>query len=230
MDTIFAVSTAPGKSGLAVVRISGPDSHELAAQIAGTLPPERQLGLRRLVDSNGEFIDQALVVRFPRGSSFTGEAVAEFHVHGSREVVKSVLGELGRAECARMAMPGEFTRRAVQNGCLDLAQAEGLGDLIQAETKAQLRQAARALEGALGQRVENWRKRLIRCAALLEASIDFADEEVPEDVFPEVLVGVDGLVEDLSSEAGGVAAAERIREGFEVAIVGPAEQRKIDAA
>ena len=148
------------------------------------------------------------------------------HLHGGREVVKSVLRELSRAERARMAVPGEFTRRAVQNGCMDLSQAEGLGDLIQAETKAQLRQAARALEGALGERVEVWRKTLIRCASLLEASIDFADEEVPSDVFPEVMAGLDSLVEDLTSEAEGVSAAERIREGFEVAIVGPPNSGK----
>ena len=220
MDTIFAVSTAPGKAGIAVVRISGPESHKLTTGLAGKLPLARQLGLRRLETVNGEFIDQALVACFPEGASFTGEAMVELHLHGSREVVKSVLEELGRADRARMAMPGEFTRRAVQNGCLDIAQAEGLGDLIQAETKAQLQQAARALEGALGKKVENWRKALIRSAAFLEASIDFADEEIPEGVIPEVLHGLDGLIAELISEAEGVSAAERIREGFEVAIVG----------
>ena len=221
MDTIFAVSTASGKSGIAVVRVSGPSSHALARELAGSLPPTRKLGLRRLVDRNGEFIDKALVACFPEGSSFTGEAMAEFHLHGSREIVKTVLEELGGSPCSRMALPGEFTRRAVQNGRLDLAQAEGLGDLIQAETKAQLRQAARALEGALGARVENWRSGLIRCAALLEASIDFADEEIPADVFPEVSARLDDLIGELKYESEGVSAAERIREGFEVAIVGP---------
>lgn len=226
MDTIYAVSTAPGISGIAVVRVSGPDSHVLAANISGRLPPVRQLALRRLTDSEGEFIDRAMVACFPEGRSFTGEAMAEFHLHGSREVVKKVLRELGRSDGARLAMPGEFTRRAMQNGRLDLAQAEGLGDLIQAETREQLRQAARALEGALGKRVENWRKSLIHCASLLEASIDFADEEVPANVYPEVLEGLDSLIKDLVSEAEGVSAAERVREGFEVAIVGPPNSGK----
>jgi tRNA modification GTPase len=169
---------------------------------------------------DGELLDEALVLTFARGASFTGEDVVELHVHGGPAVVGAVLRALATQPGLRLAEPGEFTRRALENGVLDLAQVEGLADLIDAETEAQRRQAVRVLSGAVGQKVEGWRRDLIRAAALLEATIDFADEEVPVDVSPEVLSLIDGLMADLGREAAGVAAAERIRDGFEVAIVG----------
>jgi tRNA modification GTPase len=136
-------------------------------------------------------------------------------------VVGAVLRALAEQPGLRLAEPGEFTRRALEHGVLDLAQVEGLADLIDAETEAQRRQAVRVLSGAVGRKVESWRRDLIRAAALLEATIDFADEDVPMDVSPEVLALIDGLTADLRKEAAGVSAAERIRDGFEVAIVGP---------
>jgi tRNA modification GTPase len=219
MDTIYATATARGRSGLAVVRISGPLAHDAAAALAGRLPSVRTAGLRRLV-WDSVLLDEALVLCFAKGASFTGEDVVELHVHGGPAVVGAVLRALAAQPGLRLAEPGEFTRRALENGVLDLAQVEGLADLIDAETEAQRRQAVKVLSGSIGRKVEGWRRDLIRAAALLEATIDFADEEVPVDVSPEVLTLIDGLMADLGREAAGVTAAERIRDGFEVAIVG----------
>ena len=219
MDTIYALATARGKAGVSVVRLSGPKSHAAVIELAGSCPPARVFGLRTLRWEE-EVLDQALVVVFPKGNSFTGEAVAELHLHGSTAVVQSVLKALGSMAMLRMAEPGEFTRRALENGLLDLTQVEGLADLIDAETEAQRRQAFRVLSGAIGQRVEAWRSKLIRASALIEATIDFVDEEVPEDVAPGVLHLIDSVLHELRTEVAGGRAAERIREGFEVAIVG----------
>lgn len=219
MDTIYALATARGRSGLAVVRISGPESFPAGKVLAGRLPPVRTASLRRLT-WNGELLDEALVLTFAEGASFTGETVVELHCHGGPAVVGAVLRALSEQPGLRLAEPGEFTRRALENGVLDLAQVEGLADLIDAETEAQRRQAVRVLSGSVGQKVEGWRRDLIRAGALLEATIDFADEDVPVNVSPEVLGLIDGLMADLGREAAGVAAAERIRDGFEVAIVG----------
>lgn len=219
MDTIYALASARGKAGVAVLRLSGPLAHDAVARLVTALPAPRTAALRRLI-WQGEMLDQALVLLFEAGASFTGEAVAELHLHGSGAVVQAVLRALSSLPGLRLAEPGEFTRRALENGCLDLAQVEGLADLIDAETEAQRRQALRVLSGAIGQRAEGWRARLIRAAALIEATIDFADEDVPVDVRPEVLLLIDAVAAELRDEAGGARAAERIREGFEVAIVG----------
>jgi tRNA modification GTPase len=219
MDTIFAPATARGRAGLAVVRISGPHAFAAAAALCGRLPEPRMAGLRRL-RWNGEVLDESLVVTFLEGASFTGEAVVELQLHGGPAVVAAVLRALSDQLGLRLAEPGEFTRRALENGVLDLTQVEGLADLIDAETEAQRRQALRVLSGSVGARVEGWRRDLVRAAALLEATIDFVDEDVPVDVTPEVLALLDGLLVDLRREAAGVSAAERIRHGFEVVIVG----------
>ncbi|MCX7644654.1 MAG: tRNA uridine-5-carboxymethylaminomethyl(34) synthesis GTPase MnmE [Rhodobacteraceae bacterium] len=220
MDTIFAPATARGRAGLAVVRISGPAAWEAVAALGARLPPARRAALRRLRDRAGEPLDEALVLLFEAGASFTGERVAELHLHGSPATLSAVLRALSAIPGLRPAEAGEFTRRALENGRLDLAQVEGLADLIDAETEAQRRQALRVLEGALGRKAEDWRARLIRAAALIEATIDFAEEEVPSDVAPEVLAILDGLIPELRAEAEGAVAAERIRDGYEVAIVG----------
>jgi tRNA modification GTPase len=220
MDTIFALATARGKAGLSVVRISGPDAKVAAQKLAGDLPDDRQVALRSLRGSDGVILDRALVVPFGKNASFTGDATVELHLHGSQAVVAGVLAVLGEMSGLRMAEPGEFTRRALENDRLDLAQVEGLADLIDAETETQRRQAMRVLTGALGKKAETWRSALIRAAALIEATIDFADEDVPVDVTPDVLTEIDSVLRSLEREIAGVAVAERIRDGFEVAIVG----------
>lgn len=218
MDTIFALASARGKAGVAVVRLSGPLAHAAVGKFCA-LPEPRRAALRRLM-LDGEVLDEALVLLFAAGASFTGEASAELQLHGSTAVVSRVLRALADIDGLRMAEAGEFTRRALENGQLDLTQVEGLADLIDAETEAQRRQAMRVLSGALGQRVEAWRRDIVRAAALIEATIDFADEEVPIDVTPEVAALIAGLLQALRSELAGATAAERVRDGFEVAIVG----------
>ncbi|WP_397541621.1 tRNA uridine-5-carboxymethylaminomethyl(34) synthesis GTPase MnmE [Roseovarius salis] len=220
MDTIFALSTAPGKAGVAVIRVSGPQSHAAVERLCGDVPPERLASLRVLKDEQGHRLDEALVLVFAEGESFTGEKSAEFQVHGSPAGTAAVLDALAVQPGLRPSVAGEFTRRAMENGRLDLARVEGLADLIDAETEAQRRQAMRVFSGDLGKKTERWRTKLIRAAALLEATIDFADEDVPVDVSPEVSELVGSVTSDLIDEIKGVRISERIRAGFEVAIVG----------
>ncbi|MEM1397797.1 MAG: tRNA uridine-5-carboxymethylaminomethyl(34) synthesis GTPase MnmE, partial [Pseudomonadota bacterium] len=221
MDTIYALSTARGKAGVAIVRISGPDALTALEQLAGPAPTFRTASLRKIRAAGRELIDQALVLTFPESGSFTGELVAELHVHGSTAIVTMVLDALSAIGGLRPADAGEFTRRALENDRLDLAQVEGLADLIEAETTAQHKQAMRLFEGALGGMAEGWRRRLLRAAALIEATIDFADEEVPVDLRPEVTALLLELCSEIEREISGSRIAERIRDGFEVAIVGP---------
>jgi tRNA modification GTPase len=220
MDTIYALATARGKAGVAIVRISGPAAHSAVQTLAGDIPEPRRAAVRTL-RSGGDVLDQALVLTFSEGSGFTGECSAELHLHGSTAVARAVLSALSGLPGLRPADPGEFTRRALENDRLDLAQVEGLADLIDAETEIQRKQALRVLSGAIGQRAGIWRLKLIRAAALLEATIDFADEDVPVDVAPEVLQILDVLLTDFRAESAGARIAERVRDGFEVAIVGP---------
>lgn len=221
MDTIYALASARGKAGVAVVRISGPLAFWTVEKLSGSVPKQRHASLRVLKDEQGDVLDEALVLCFEKGASFTGEQSAELQLHGSVAIVKSVLEELSKFDGLRMAEAGEFTRRALENERLDLAQVEGLADLIESETEAQRKQAMRVLSGALGDKASGWRTSLIRAAALIEATIDFADEEVPVDVSPEVLELLAEVMLELEAEVSGVRISERIREGFEVAIVGP---------
>ncbi len=220
MDTIFALASARGKAGVSVIRISGPRAHDAMVRLAGDLPEARKASLRTLHESGGAVLDEALILRFDAGHSFTGEDSGELQVHGSAAVVNAVIRELSQLDGLRLAEPGEFTRRALENDRLDLARVEGLADLIDAETEAQRKQALRVFSGALGEKAEAWRRDLIRAAALIEATIDFADEDVPVDVRPEVETLLEGVIGELSRELEGVGAAERVRDGFEVALVG----------
>jgi tRNA modification GTPase len=219
-DTIFALATAPGKAGVAVIRISGSMAGRAGVALFGKLPKPRFAALRELKDSSGKTLDQALVLYFPERSSFTGEEVLELQLHGSVAVVNAVMRVLSDMDGLRVAEAGEFTRRALENGCLDLAQVEGLADLIDAETEAQRLQALRVFSGDLGKISESWRADLIRAAALIEATIDFADEDVPVDVSPEVADLLDGVIGKLGTEIKGIDTSERIRMGFEIAILG----------
>lgn len=221
MDTIFALASAQGKAGVAVIRVSGPRSKSAAEQLCGCPLQDRGMTLRCLRGSDDNRLDDALVLTFAAPASFTGENVVEFQIHGSVATVNAVLRALSDIDDLRLAEPGEFTRRALENGKLDLAQIEGLADLIEAETEAQRKQAQKVLAGDLGRLADRWRKDLIRAASLLEAVIDFADEDVPVDVTPEVLGLMASVMDDLEKEVSGVGIAERIRTGFEVAIVGP---------
>ena len=220
MDTIFALASAPGKAGISIVRLSGPLAINVAEKLTKSKLKEKQPNLRVIYDSDNHFIDQALILIFRRPYSFTGENVVEFHLHGSSAVVSSVIKLLGNFKGLRSAEAGEFTRCALENGKIDLAQVEGLADLIDAETDAQHKQAARIFNGALGEKTKEWRAKLVKAGALLVATLDFADEEVPEEVTPEVEKLINMVLSDLDKEIIGVQTAERIRSGFEVAIVG----------
>lgn len=220
MDTIFALASAPGKAGISIVRLSGPLAINVAEKLTKSKLKAKQPNLRVIYDSDNHFIDQALILIFRKPYSFTGENVVEFHLHGSSAVVSSVIKLLGNFKGLRSAEAGEFTRCALENGKIDLAQVEGLADLIDAETDAQHKQAARIFNGALGEKTKEWRAKLVKAGALLVATLDFADEEVPEEVTPEVEKLINMVLSDLDKEIIGVQTAERIRSGFEVAIVG----------
>ncbi|SHH61170.1 tRNA uridine-5-carboxymethylaminomethyl(34) synthesis GTPase MnmE [Marivita hallyeonensis] len=221
MDTIFALATVPGKSGVAVVRVSGAQAFE-SCRLFGFEPvPPRRTALRRLVHKDHGFLDEALVLTFAEGASFTGEPVVEFHLHGSIAIAQAVLTCLSDVDGFRTAEPGEFTRRALDNGRLDLTQVEALSDLIDAETEMQRKQALSGFSGRLRDAAETWRTDLIHALSLLEATIDFADEEVPVDVSLDVSALLGRVSNDLDREISGFSIAERVRTGFEVAIVGP---------
>jgi tRNA modification GTPase len=219
-DTIFALSSGRLPAAIAVIRISGPGARQGLVATCGRTPEPRRATLARLRDPlNREMIDEALALWFPGPSSETGEDMVELQVHGGRAIVARVFAVLGRLEGFRMAEAGEFTRRAFENGRLDLTAVEGLADLIYADTEAQRRQAFRQFKGLLGNRAETWRGRLIEALALVEAGIDFSDEgDVPADL----AMRASEIIGPLASEIrqAGAGQGERLREGLRVAIAG----------
>lgn len=219
IDTIFAPATAAGRSAVAVVRLSGPGTDAVVEALAGDLPEPRRASVRQLRDGEGLPIDQALVIRFPGPASYTGEDAAEFHVHGGPAVTRALFEELA-ALGVRLARPGEFTRRAFENGKLDLAQAEGVADLVDAETEQQRKQALDQLGGRLSDVQARWREGLTEALAMFEAAVDFPDEEVPADVAVRARPILQGLVAELDSAANDAERGERVREGFRIALLG----------
>lgn len=218
-DTIFALATAPGRAAVAVMRISGPGSKAALIGLAGEPPPPRQARLRRLRNRGGEGLDESVVLWLPGPESYTGEDSAELQLHGGPAVVDAVssaLAELG----LRLAEPGEFTRRAFENGRLDLTRAEAVADLVDAETEAQRRQALAQLGGALGRRHEAWRAAVLEALTVLEAAIDFPDEDVPADVATRSRPHVELLARELEAALADASRGERVREGFRIALVG----------
>jgi tRNA modification GTPase len=216
---IFALATAPGRSALAVIRISGAGSGEIIRAVAGPLPPPREARLRRMRGPGGETLDQGLAIWMPGPCSYTGEDSAELHLHGGAAVVDAVCDAL-LAAGARPAEPGEFTRRAFENGRLDLAQAEAVADLVDAESEGQRRQALAQLSGALSRRYEAWRETLLEALAGLEAAIDFPDEDLPEDVADHARPHLGRLEADLAAALAEAGRGERVREGFRIALIG----------
>ncbi|KGJ05724.1 tRNA modification GTPase [Paracoccus halophilus] len=219
MDTIFAEATPPGRGGVSVIRLSGALARKTLESLAGPTAEPRKSYLRPLRDGD-DLIDHALVIWFEKGHSFTGEEVAELHLHGA-PVIANRLSAALVSRGLRRAEAGEFTRRAFLNGRMDLAEAEGLADLLSAETESQRKLAMRATDGELGRRTELLRAKLVRAGALIEASIDFADEDVPDEVPDEVF----SLAAEVRSEIDGMLASypatERLRQGYQVAIIGP---------
>ena len=221
-DTIFALSSGQPPTAIAIVRLSGRASGNILVDLAGGVPEPRHASLRTLRDTSGDVLDHALVLWFPSPHSATGEDMAEFHIHGGRAVVDAVLGALGRS-AARLAVPGEFTRRALLNGRLDLEGVEGLSDLLAAETEYQRREALRRADGALGRRLGRWSADLLAIAAQCEAAIDY-DGDVEADE-TRIAFEVMHLLADIDNALARVSA-ERLRNGLRVAIVGPVNSGK----
>ncbi|MGY4510717.1 tRNA uridine-5-carboxymethylaminomethyl(34) synthesis GTPase MnmE [Bradyrhizobium sp. USDA 3650] len=220
-QTIFALSSGRPPSALAVVRVSGPSASLVLTTLAGKLPAPRQASRRLLHDGAGRPIDDSVVLWFPGPGSATGEDVAEFHVHGGRAVLAALFAAISVIPKTRAAEPGEFTRRAFENGKLDLTEAEGLDDLIHADTDRQRRQALRQLQGLLGNRARDWRERIIDASALIEAGIDFSDEgDVPAELMAPAVKAIGALHAEIAEVLAAQGQAERLRDGLVVAIAG----------
>src|SRR5579872_5808402 len=218
-DTIFALATAPGRAGIAIIRVSGPGAAAALRELAGNLPPPRLAQRVRLRDpQSGEALDDGVALYFAAPASFTGEDVAELHLHGSRAVLAAVFAVLGGRRGFRLAEPGEFTKRAFLNGKLDLTEAEAIADLVEAETAAQRRQAMRQLGGEFGRRCEEWRRRLIGAQARLEAEIDFPDEGLPAEQWANARHVLASLRGEIAAELDDDRRGERLRDGVAIAI------------
>ncbi|MCF8473483.1 MAG: tRNA uridine-5-carboxymethylaminomethyl(34) synthesis GTPase MnmE [Emcibacter sp.] len=222
-ETIFALSSGKGRAGVSVIRLSGPKTDATILQLIDreTLPLPRRAHLLWFVDPVTKIrLDQGLLLYFPAPHSFTGEDVAEFHIHGGRAVVTGFLEALSRQTGLRNALPGEFTRRAFDNGKMDLTAAEGLSDLINAETEAQRRQALRLMDGRLGMLYESWRTEIVSAMAYLETNIDFADEDIPDDMVDRTFSLIESLRHKIIEHMGDGFKGERIRDGLQVVILG----------
>jgi tRNA modification GTPase len=220
--TIVALASGSGRAGVAVVRISGPAAGEVLRQLRQSELPPPRLALRSAFrrPSDGDLLDDGLALWFPAPASFTGEDVAELHVHGGPAVIEAVIAACLGVDGVRPAEPGEFARRAFENGKLDLAEAEGLADLVEAETEGQRRQALRQAQGELSQLYERWRAQLIEAAALIEAEIDFPDEDLPGELSRRAKFILHALAEDMERHLAD-HRGERVRDGYRIAIVGP---------
>lgn len=221
MDTIYAVSSGRPPAAIAVLRVSGPKAFDAAERLAGTLPPARRAGLRTLRDAAGAPLDRALVLTFPGPATATGEDLVEFHLHGGRAVVAAVKAALGLLPGLRPAVAGEFTRRALENGRLDLAQAQGLADLLAAETEMERRAAFAASEGEISRSVAGWLRRIAEVSAEVEASLDYSDEDDVASADQRSLA-ID--IGRLAAEIGAVLdrpTVERLRDGIRVVLAGP---------
>jgi len=218
-DTIYALSSGRPPAAVSVIRVSGPHAHDAGRYLAGSLPDARQAAVRTLRDAGGEVLDEALVLRFDGPASATGQNIVEFQCHGGRAVVDAVLAALSQVQGLRLAEPGEFTRRAFENGRIDLTEAEGLADLIEAETETQRKAALAMAEGGLRRQVEQWQRQLLALSARAEAAIDYVDED---DVGPDP-----GLLEDAAALAAELSSwlerprVEPLRDGVRVVVAGP---------
>ena len=220
-DTIFALASPPGRGGVAVVRVSGPQSHESLSRFTQKSPKPRVAELSHLKHPDSrETLDQALVLIFESPASYTGEDVVEYHLHGGRAVVDSVLDALGEQDGHRLAEPGEFTRRAFENGKMDLTEAEAVADLIDAETAAQKSQALSQMGGALYALYESWTEDLKSVLAHLEADIEFPDEDLPEGISPELSPKIEALRDAIAAHLDDNRRGERLRDGVQVAVIG----------
>ena len=226
--TIYALSTGPGVSGVAVIRVSGKNTADVVKKLTGSSLPAPRVATLKKFNKNGgkELIDEGVIIWFPGPNSYTGEDLAEFHVHGSRAVIKAMHLEISKINNCRLAEPGEFTKKAFQNGRINLLKAESIADLISAETEIQRKQALKIMSGKSSNRFNGWREQLLKILSHVEAKIDFPDEDLPQNITNEILKTSKKALKEIKKTLNDQKVGERIRVGFKIAIIGPPNSGK----
>jgi len=226
--TIYALSSGSGISGIAVIRVSGKNTAEVIKQVTGDNPPSPRMATLRKFNKNGgkELIDEGVIIWFPGPNSYTGEDLAEFHIHGSRAVINAMHLTISKIKKCRLAEPGEFTKRAFQNGRINLLKAESVADLISAETEIQRKQALKIMSGKSSDKFNSWRGRLLKILSHIEAKIDFPDEDLPKNIVMEIQKISQSVSLEIQKTLNDQKVGERIREGFKIAIIGPPNSGK----
>ena len=226
--TIYALSSGPGISGIGVIRVSGDSTAEVVKKITGSKLPHPRVATLRKFSKNGakELIDEGVIIWFPAPNSYTGEDLAEFHVHGSRAVVNAMHLAISKIKNCRLAEPGEFTKRAFQNGRINLLKAESIADLISSETEIQRKQALKIMSGKSSDKFNSWREKLLKILSHVEAKIDFPDENLPKNIISEIQKKSNNIIKEIKKTLNDQKVGERIREGFRIAIVGPTNSGK----
>jgi len=226
--TIYALSSGPGISGVAVIRVSGKNTAEVVKQLTKSKLPTPKVATLKKFNKNGgkELIDEGVIIWFPGPNSYTGEDLAEFHVHGSRAVIKAMQLAISKIKNCRLAEPGEFTKRAFQNGRINLLKAESIADLISSETEIQRKQALKIMSGKSSDKFNSWREKLLKILSHIEAKIDFPDENLPQNIIREIQKTSNNVLKEIKKTLDDQKVGERIREGFKIAIVGPPNSGK----
>ena len=226
--TIYALSTGPGISGIAVIRVSGKNTAEVVKQLTKSELPLPRVATLKKFNKNGEkeLIDEGVIIWFPAPNSYTGEDLAEFHVHGSRAVINAMHSAISKIKNCRLAEPGEFTKRAFQNGKINLLKAESIADLISSETEIQRKQALKIMSGKSSDKFNSWREKLLKILSHVEAKIDFPDEDLPKNIIKEIQKTSNKVLTEIKKTLNDQKVGERIREGFKIAIVGPPNSGK----
>ncbi len=221
--TIYALSTGPGIAGIAVIRVSGKNTVDVIKKITGNKLPLPRVATLTKFNKNGtkELIDEGVIIWFPAPNSYTGEDLAEFHVHGSRAVISALHKALSQIKNCRLAEPGEFTKRAFQNGKINLLKAESIADLVSSETEIQRKQALKIMSGKSSDKFNSWREKLLKILSHIEAKIDFPDEDLPNNIIKEIRKISNDVMNEIRKTLNDQKVGERIREGFKIAIVGP---------
>ncbi len=226
--TIYALSSGPGISGVAVIRVSGGNTADVVKKLTGSKLPSARTATLAKFNKNGrkELIDEGVIIWFPAPNSYTGEDLAEFHVHGSRAVIKAMHIAISKIKNCRLAEPGEFTKRAFQNGKINLLKAESLADLVSSETEIQRKQALKIMSGKISDKYNSWRKKLLKILSHIEAKIDFPEEDLPKNIFTEIQKTSNNVMKEINKTLNDQKVGERIREGFKIAIIGPPNSGK----
>ena len=226
--SIYALSSGPGISGIAVIRVAGGNVKKVIKLLTGSEPPNPRIATHKKFNkiNNFDLIDEGILIWFPGPNSYTGEDMAEFHVHGSIAVVRAILDELSKIENCRLAGPGEFTKMAFQNGKINLLKAESISDLISAETEIQRQQAIKIMSGKSSEKFNSLRVKLLKILSNVEAKIDFPEEDLPEDVIKNIKIDSEKIRLEIEKILNDEKVGERIREGFKIAIIGPANAGK----